>query len=414
MFRSRAPTRALFSLALPLAGAPIAMAFVTLWWPWLVVTGKTQIPFMSDTNVTYGVFCFTPRTGSFDIVKITGEFPHARYVSFMVYGGSRSQPFDALPDVDMTPDAGHINPFLPGADRSAPNRRYTVYAIKEGSGIDPSRYENALVIPASETFINLMMRIYRPDDGLDVYGGVPLPTVEVGKAGGAVGVPGYSLFSDLGALLKMFLFLRYREQEIFSRIHDDAAIEFYRLTREGGLPNADAPYLDTALGATTPDGDAKLAVLTFRPPTFERTQTSQDQLTGTTDVRYYSFCTSDIATGFNSQCISDSELTPNADGTVTLVVYPPVLEGLVKRTRVNRLVRGYSATTSLTYRQLLPVRDFAGSARHVPPLPFPLGDDIDLAAYTASNHIGDYAPTGFYLTGREFLAWVRRHRTGSQ
>jgi hypothetical protein len=397
---------------LPLAGAPLLSAFVTLWWPWLLVTGHTQIPFMSDTNAAYGVFCFSPKTGAFDVFQITGEFPHARYVSFMVYGGSRSQPFAALADYAIKPDPGSVNPFLPQEDRTAPNRSYTIYAIREGSGIDPSAYDNVLMIPKSETFINLMMRVYRPDDGLDVLGGVPLPTVAVGRASGAVAPPWYGLASDIGALFKMFLGVHYQEAQSYARLHDDNTIHFYRLSREGGLPNVDIPYLDTALGGTESGSNATLAVLKFRAPTFENTDGGGGTLDGHKNVRYYSFCTSDVATGFNSQCISDSDLKVDEDGTVTLVVYPPVLEDRVKRSGLNRLIRGYSETTSLTYRQLLPAADFAGAASNVPRLPLPLSPDINLDDYKASVFIGDYSPTGTYYTGGEFEAWLHSRTSG--
>jgi hypothetical protein len=410
MLASRSTSHAWYAAGLPFLGAPLLATFVTLWWPWLVVTGKTPIPFMSDTNVTYGVFCFLPKTGQYDVVTITGDFPHARYASFMVYGGSRSRPFDAISDYQMKADPGSVNPFVPGEDRTATRRRYTIHAIREGSGIDPSAYDNVLVIPASETFINIMMRIYRPDDGLDIYGGVPLPTVEVGRAAGSASAPAYGLGSDLGALFKMFLGVHYKEADIFDRIHDDFFVEFYHLTREGGLPNADVPYLDTALGATEAGPGARLAVLRFRPPTFEDTHTGRGTLSGATNVRYYSFCTSDVATGFNSQCIWDDALKVDRDGMVTLVVYPPVLEERVRRSGLNRLVRGYTATTSLTYRQLLPSPDFDGAALNVPALPLPLPPDVNLDQYKASTYVAQYAPTGTYYTGPEFDAWLRHRR----
>jgi hypothetical protein len=399
---------------LPLAGTSLLSTFVTLWWPWVVVPGNAPIPFMTDTNATYVIFAVSPKSGVFDAFRITGEFPYARYMSFMVYGGSRSKPFDALTDYAIQPDAGSVNPFVPGEDRAATNRRYTVYAIREGSGIDPSAYPNVLVIPAAEDFINLMMRVYVPDDGRDVLGGVPLPSVEAGAAAGVVMPPRYGLRSDLFALIKMFLGVHYKEADSYGQIHDDARIDFYHLTREGGLPSADVPYLDTALGATEPGPNAKLAVISFRPPTFEETHTGQGTLTGHTDVRYFSFCTSDVATGFNSKCISDSELKIGADGIVTLVVYPPDLEDTVVRSGLNRLVRGYTATTSLTYRQMLPARDFGGQATKVPALPLPLAPNTNLDAFKASSYIGDYAPTGTYYTRGEFEAWYHSQGMGSR
>jgi hypothetical protein len=414
MFASARFVHAKYALFLPLVSAASLSAFVTLSWPWLVVTGHTPIPFMSDTSATYGVFAVSPKTGLFDVVKITGEFPHARYVSFMVYGGSRSEPFSTLTDYELIPDPGNVNPFLPGEDRAATNRQYTIYAIWEGSGLDPGAYTNVLTVPASEDFINIMMRVYRPDDGLDELGGVPLPRVEIARAAGPVKVPRYGLASDWGDLLQMFGVVRYQEAESYRRMHDETAIEFYHLSREGGLPNADAPYLDAALGATGFGRDAKLAVMRFRPPTFEDRHDKNTTITGTRDVRYYSFCTSDVATGFNSRCISDNELKVDEDGMVTLVVYPSVLEDRVKRSGLNRLLRGHSETASLTYRQLLPDEYFVGSARNVPVLPSPLQDDVDLSYYQASAFIGEYAPTGVYYTGREFEAWLQKRRAHSK
>ncbi|MEQ1928976.1 MAG: hypothetical protein ABL957_00395 [Parvularculaceae bacterium] len=406
----KATTSRVWSSAILLLVGALAFALVMLWRPWLIVTGKTQIPFMSDTNATYGVFSFTPQSGRFDVIKITGDFPHARYMSFMVYGGSRTQPFSSIADYQMKPDPGSVNPFLPHADRTASRRRYTLYAVREGSGIDPAVYDNVLVIPASETFATLMMRIYRPDDGLDIYGGVALPTVQAGRTGGPLTEPRYSVLSDIRAALKKYIMVRYKEAESYDQIHDDHLIDFYRLTREGGTPNADVPYIDAALGASGKGPHAKLAVLRFRPPTFEDTDNGGQRITGTKDVRYYSFCTSDVAKGFNSKCVSDNELTIDRDGMVTLVVYPPALEERVKKSGLNRLVRGYSPTVSLTYRQLLPAPDFAGAASKAPPLPLPLSG-ANLDQFKASTYIGEYSPTGTYYTGPQFDEWVQRRES---
>src|SRR4030095_9358312 len=150
------------------------------------------------------------------------------------------------------------------------------------------------------------------------------------------------------------------------------------------------------------------------PPTFEDTHTGRGTLAGHRDGSYYSCGTSDVATGFNSRCISDSELAIDPDGMVTLVVYPPVLEEKVIRSGLNRLIRGYSATTSLTYRQMLPAADCGGAASRVPPLPLPLEARTNLELYRASTYIGDYAPTGTYYTGGQFEAWVHSRRPGGR
>ena len=43
-------------------------------------------------------------------LRITGRFPHARYMSFNVYDNIQ-RPLDALADVQLRPDRGSANPF---------------------------------------------------------------------------------------------------------------------------------------------------------------------------------------------------------------------------------------------------------------------------------------------------------------
>src|SRR3954452_11666947 len=49
-------------------------------------------------------------------LRITGRYPHARSFSFNVYDQAQ-RPLDALADVEIGPDPGSSNPFLPNADR---------------------------------------------------------------------------------------------------------------------------------------------------------------------------------------------------------------------------------------------------------------------------------------------------------
>src|SRR4051794_12828625 len=41
-------------------------------------------------------------------IRITGKYPHARYMSFNVYDNAQ-RPLDALADVEISPDAGAYN-----------------------------------------------------------------------------------------------------------------------------------------------------------------------------------------------------------------------------------------------------------------------------------------------------------------
>src|SRR3954452_20608294 len=51
-------------------------------------------------------------------IRITGRYPHARYMSFNV-DDSAQRPLDARADVELVPDPGSSNPFAAGGSRTA-------------------------------------------------------------------------------------------------------------------------------------------------------------------------------------------------------------------------------------------------------------------------------------------------------
>jgi hypothetical protein len=75
-----------------------------------------------DTNAVYwgGTYAALPGPR----IRVEGQYPHARYISWNVYDAA-ARPIDALADVELAPDPGSSNPFLPGADRTVTDRSYT-------------------------------------------------------------------------------------------------------------------------------------------------------------------------------------------------------------------------------------------------------------------------------------------------
>src|SRR4029453_18992180 len=74
-------------------------------------------------------------------IRITGTYPHARYMSFNVYDNAQ-RPLDALADVEIGPDPGSANPFPAGADRPSAARAYTAFI--DFGPIPPRRAPNTL------------------------------------------------------------------------------------------------------------------------------------------------------------------------------------------------------------------------------------------------------------------------------
>src|SRR3712207_831945 len=101
---------------------------------------------------------------------------------------SEGTPTDALSDIDVAPDPGSSNPFLPGARRDVAERSWTVVVVDEAPPADPAaRRPNTIYAkPAEGEAIELAYRVYEPDVGLDLTGGTGLPSAEVVFADGRV------------------------------------------------------------------------------------------------------------------------------------------------------------------------------------------------------------------------------------
>ncbi len=146
-----------------------------------------------DTNAVYwgGTYAALPGTR----IRIEGQYPHSRYISWNVYDAA-ARPIDALSDLQLAPDPGSTNPFLPGASRTAEQRNYTAFIEVGPRPAQPA--PNTLYTGDSRggTFL---YRVYVPDRGRDAKGGVPLPKVTLEPAGGGGGAPGVDACRELQA-----------------------------------------------------------------------------------------------------------------------------------------------------------------------------------------------------------------------
>ena len=138
---------------------------------------ENQFP---DTATTYIPTAFKLPEGAQLIVQ--GEFPHMRHWNFNTYN-PRGEPQDSLNDVEIAPDTGSVNPFLPGAPRDAQNRRYT-FTIVNGKPASPRPANTLYTNAAAGSEVFMWMRNYVPDHSTDYLGAVPLPNVTLVMADG--------------------------------------------------------------------------------------------------------------------------------------------------------------------------------------------------------------------------------------
>jgi len=140
-----------------------------------------------DTGAVYWSARITIPEGA--MMELVGKYAHARYESINSYDMTTGAPTDALNDVQIVPDAGSENPFLPGAKRnSVYNRDFTITVLNEFPPTDPAyRLPNTLYAKAGdEGKVVLAWRIYVTDKNRDITGGVGLPEPVVTLADGTV------------------------------------------------------------------------------------------------------------------------------------------------------------------------------------------------------------------------------------
>jgi len=139
-----------------------------------VPTGSGNNP---ETWVSYSPAKFKLPAGA--TLVMTGEFAHNRYSGIDTYSGP--VPVDAISFTDVVPDPGSTNPYLPGANRHARHRSYTlklVEEIKPGSPAPNTLYlRPATSLSLSDFKPELRIRSYFPDRGQDILGGVAYPTL---------------------------------------------------------------------------------------------------------------------------------------------------------------------------------------------------------------------------------------------
>ena len=98
-------------------------------------------------------------------IVLHGRFPHARFFSFTA-SSALLQIRHHLYDVDIKPDKGSVNPFLPGADRSAKHRAYTVTIVDQPDPGEGHRKTNVLYAGAAGQAgapFQVAERVYLPD-----------------------------------------------------------------------------------------------------------------------------------------------------------------------------------------------------------------------------------------------------------
>ncbi len=133
-----------------------------------------------DAGAIYWGATFTIPDGA--KLDLQGEFAYSRYQSIISYD-EKGRPVDTLAGYLIKPITGSVNPFVVGNQRNKKNRSYRVNI--SSSQMPEARIEGKLLKEQSRNRLyappyrgnqqTVLYRIYIPNKGLDVDGGVRLP-----------------------------------------------------------------------------------------------------------------------------------------------------------------------------------------------------------------------------------------------
>lgn len=341
-------------------------------------------------------------------IRIDGDFPHARYMSFNVYDPAQ-RPLDALADVEIQPNAGSVNPFPLGADRTADNRSYTAFIE---FGPRPERPEdrepNTLYTGTGQngapnlngTFI---YRVYVPDAGRDETGGTGIPTVTLqAEDGGPAprsacsdfakpvlpgGVNQQVAQSDAeiplpGLARETVTWRKFTNLvDAYAAALDANSDETRSLGGEGGfLSNLHNAYLTASVSRQF----GQVLVTRMRAPSFPDTRSGADQMPGG-QLRYFSMCENERSSQRFIACRTDDQTVVDEDGFMTYVMSTPSQrpDSATEECGVTWLPWGPAQEGLLIYRHMLPASDFAQAIQFA-------------EADHETDTMGDYFPVSTY------------------
>ena len=337
-------------------------------------------------------------------VRIDGTYPYARYMSWNVYDPAL-RPFDHLADKDVAPAAGSANPFLPGAARDTPpeQRRYTMFIRFEPKPAAPEP-NTIYVDPQKNPAGVFTYRVYIPDAGRDITGGVGLPQVTYNGEPAAASPcqdlqkPSTTTVTDAYAaqagvdtaapypgrnppVWRKFVNLCTAGRDMY---FDNSAGDLIpgdgdpcaQFGEGGFLSNRDNAYVYAPISR----GHGRSLVIRGRAPTFADTRNGAPVMPAGVQLRFWSFCQNDPVTQRYVDCLADDQVVLNADGTYEIVVSPE-RPACAK----NWIAWGPQPQGVLIYRHMLPDPGFAQAIQNVE-----YGREAE--------QMGEYYPTAEYGT----------------
>lgn len=348
-----------------------------------------------DTHSVYWIVAYEGVPGT--RIRISGEFPHSRYMSFVAYD-PEARPADALTDDAIVPNAGSTNPFRPHANRNRKARSYTAFVDfgPRPAHPAPNTLYTGLAANGSPNYTGqLWYRVYLPDRGRDMTGGVGVPRVDLEAAGSTQGaitpdVCSHAQVPTLPAIdqalagangpptlpLGGYPGRNPPRWKLFTSFGESIREILLDNATTGGFPQG--PSSPVTLGffanrdnayiyAPTSRGFGPLIVIRGRAPTFPNTWPPAAVMPSGKQVRYFSFCQYDPLSERVIDCRADDEIPVDRSGNYTIVVSTPADRPANARPAcgVAWIAWGPQTQGLLIYRQMLAAPGFKAAIARI-------------------------------------------------
>lgn len=306
-----------------------------------------------DAATAYWAAMFNTPEGA--KLELKGQFPHARYISFISYD-EKGVPHESVADYLIKPQSGSTNPFVAGAARDGKQRDYRLTVVdqaRSGEGESIGQLEGdgvgrVLHAPTSKAGQQIVLyRIYASDKGLHPTGGTAVPepvltlkdgTVLQGQAAcqalhaeqpprlnvAAIGIPKSQYLALLNQPGKPDTYPAQETPEWHIQLDRKALIGMYtgqidpnaRRSEGGFFPNLDNQYIRTIVNNRFGD----VLVIRGKAPTTPATFHG-DKRMGSGEMRYWSMCSNQgFANTRVNDCVFDEQVPLDAKGYYTIMV----------------------------------------------------------------------------------------------
>ena len=389
----------------PIAPSPTAVASATaLTCPWLieatVSSANSANAGLPDTAAEYWLEPFQVASGL--RIVVSGTFPDARYASLQVYNGiggpfTRNGVGTALPDYQIAPDQGSVNPWQ---KQAAPGGNFTVTFRED---VAPGQENTLPLAPLGTTSGQgyLEYRVYLPAGG--DFSKMTPPTLTLEQGSPSEPLPPCATRATPSTAPRSTppsspTATQAAPSTSASKQPAVGQLEFFKEAWDALTPNVDAAYAGAYL---TPPGPGDVVVIRAKAPTQAAGEHPTPWPAANVDVRYWSMCiglaTATLPTvmnpvsggGTDAGCRADDQTKLDATGEYTYVLgteaQRATIEAVPGATFLPFSAAKPSATHILLFREILASSSYSYSPQQV--------TQINDPAATAAA-MGPYYPRG--------------------